>query len=42
MKPDGTLTGYEVEIKAEGKKIELELDDSGKIMPIEMPDNPTV
>ena len=42
MKPDGTLTGYEVEIKTEGKKIELELDDGGKIMPIEMPDNPTV
>ena len=42
MKPDGTLTGYEVEIKEEGKKIELELDDSGKIIPIEMPDNPIV
>ena len=42
MKPDGTLTGYEVEIKADGKEIELELDGNGKIMPIEMPDNPTV
>lgn len=42
MKPDGTLTGYEVEIKADGKEIELELDVNGKIMPIEMPDNPTV
>lgn len=32
MKPDGTLTGYEVEIKTEGKKIELELDVNGKIL----------
>jgi uncharacterized membrane protein YkoI len=31
MKPDGTVTGYEVEIKADGKKIELELDVSGNI-----------
>ncbi len=32
MKPDGTLTGYEVEIKTEGKKIGLELDVNGKIL----------
>lgn len=32
MKPDGTLTGYEVEIKTEGKKIELVLDVNGKIL----------
>jgi uncharacterized membrane protein YkoI len=32
MKPDGTLTGYEVEIKTEGKKMELELDVNGKIL----------
>jgi uncharacterized membrane protein YkoI len=41
MKPDGTLTGYEVEIKEAGKEIELELDGSGKIMPIEITDDPT-
>lgn len=32
MKPDGTLTGYEVEIKSEGKKSELELDTNGKVL----------
>lgn len=32
MKPDGTITGYEVEIKSEGKKTELELDVNGKIL----------
>ena len=32
MKPDGTVTVYEVEIKMEGKKLELELDASGKIL----------
>jgi uncharacterized protein YfeS len=42
MKPDGTLTGYEVEVKEAGKKIELELDVSGQIMPIEITDDPTV
>lgn len=35
MKPDGTVTGYEVEIKAAGKEIELELDVSGKILKTE-------
>jgi uncharacterized membrane protein YkoI len=35
MKPDGTVTGYEVEIKADGKKIELELDVSGNILKTE-------
>lgn len=35
MKPDGSLTGYEVEIKSEGKKIELELDVNGKILKTE-------
>jgi uncharacterized membrane protein YkoI len=35
MKPDGTLTGYEVEIKTEGKKFELELDVNGKILKTE-------
>ncbi len=35
MKPDGTVTGYEVEIKANGKEIELELDVSGKILKTE-------
>jgi uncharacterized membrane protein YkoI len=35
MKPDGTVTGYEVEIKADGKKIELELDVSGSILKTE-------
>ena len=32
MKPDSMVTGYEVEIKAAGKKIELELDVSGNIL----------
>lgn len=32
MKPDGTITGYEVEIKTEGKELELELDTYGKIL----------
>ncbi|HEX8873091.1 MAG TPA: PepSY-like domain-containing protein [Nitrosospira sp.] len=32
MKPDGTVTGYEVEIKTEGKKLELELDTGGQIL----------
>ncbi len=32
MSPDGTATGYEVEIKTEGKELELELDTSGKIL----------
>jgi uncharacterized membrane protein YkoI len=31
-KPDGTITGYEVEIKAGGKEFELELDTSGTIL----------
>jgi len=35
MKPDGTVTGYEVEIKLAGKEIELELDVSGKILKTE-------
>jgi len=35
MKPDGTLTGYEVEIKTGGKKTELELDTNGKILKTE-------
>lgn len=33
--PDGTITGYEVEIKTEGKKLELELDAHGKIIEAE-------
>jgi uncharacterized membrane protein YkoI len=32
MKPDGAVTGYEVEIKEEGKKLELELDANGNIL----------
>ncbi|MCK9394115.1 MAG: PepSY-like domain-containing protein [Methylobacter sp.] len=32
MKPDGTLTGYEVDIKTAGKEIELELDVNGNIL----------
>ena len=32
MKPDGTVTGYEVDIKVAGKEIELELDVSGNIL----------
>ena len=35
MKPDGTVTGYEVEIKVAGKELELELDVSGKILKTE-------
>ena len=35
MKPDGTVTIYEVEIKTEGKKLELELDINGKILKTE-------
>jgi uncharacterized membrane protein YkoI len=35
MKPDGTLTGYEVEIKTEGKEVELNLDTNGKILKTE-------
>jgi len=35
MKPDGTVTGYEVEIKEAGKEIELELDVNGKILKTE-------
>ena len=32
MKPDGAVTGYEVEIKEGGKELELELDTSGQIL----------
>jgi len=32
MKPDGAVTGYEVDIKVAGKEIELELDVSGNIL----------
>ena len=35
MKPDGTVTGYEVEIKVAGKELELELDVSGTILKTE-------
>jgi uncharacterized membrane protein YkoI len=35
MKPDGTLTGYEVEIKTGGKEVELNLDTNGKILKTE-------
>lgn len=35
MKPDGTITGYEVEIKAAGKEIELELDTNGNVLKTE-------
>ncbi len=35
MKHDGTVTGYEVEIKTEGKEWELELDTYGKILKTE-------
>lgn len=35
MKPDGALTGYEVEIKTAGKKSELELDVNGNILKTE-------
>ncbi len=33
--PDGTVTGYEVEIKTEEKKLEIELDAYGKILEAE-------
>ena len=35
MKPDGTVTGYEVEVKVAGKEIELELDATGNILKTE-------
>lgn len=35
MKPDGTVFGYEVEIKVAGKDIELELDVSGNSLKTE-------
>jgi len=35
MKPDNTVTRYEVEIKTAGKEIELELDVSGNILKTE-------
>jgi uncharacterized membrane protein YkoI len=35
MKPDSTVTGYEVEIKVADKEVELELDVSGKILKTE-------
>lgn len=35
INPDGTVAAYEVGIKAEGKKLELELDASGKILKTE-------
>lgn len=35
MNPDGTVTGYEVEVKAGGKELELELDTGGKILKTE-------
>jgi uncharacterized membrane protein YkoI len=35
MKPDSTVTGYEVEIKVAGKEIELELDVGGNILKTE-------
>lgn len=35
MKPDGAVTGYEVEIKSAGKELELELDVSGNILKTE-------
>jgi uncharacterized membrane protein YkoI len=35
MKPDGTITSYEVEIKSEGKELELDVDSSGKILKTE-------
>lgn len=34
-KPDGTIIVYEVEIKNDGKKLELELDANGKILKAE-------
>ena len=36
MNPDGTITGYEVEIKTDGEKLELELDTYGKILRTEV------
>ncbi len=35
MNPDGTLAGYEVEIKTKGKEIEIQLDTSGNILKTE-------
>ena len=35
IKPDGTVTGYEVGIKVAGKELELELDVNGKILKTE-------
>lgn len=35
INPDGTVAAYEVEIKTEGKKLELELDANGKILKTE-------
>ena len=35
MKADGTVTGYEVEVKTGKKKLELELDAAGKILKTE-------
>lgn len=35
MKPDGMVTGYEVELKTKGKKLELELDTGGRILKTE-------
>jgi uncharacterized membrane protein YkoI len=35
MKPDNTVTGYEVEIKTNGKEKELELDTNGNILKTE-------
>ncbi|SNX58804.1 Putative beta-lactamase-inhibitor-like, PepSY-like [Nitrosomonas ureae] len=35
MNPDGTVTGYEVEIMSEGKKFELQVDTYGKILKTE-------
>ena len=35
IKSDGTITVYEIEIKTEGKKLELELDSNGKILKTE-------
>jgi len=35
MKPDDKVTGYEVDIKAAGKEIELELNVSGNILKTE-------
>ena len=32
MKPDGTVTGYEADIKVAGKETKLELDVSGNIL----------